>query len=210
MNRFLEQLASFQWQKIILGSIVIGGLYYAMLYDPGTSLDIKVQAARKQLNDIKEKLERTKAAEKNFKVFVEKIEAAQQQFQQVIAYMPPDMNLGNFMQKVKDQASAAGASVQAFSPSSDVEKHDFYEVRKFDLQLSGNFSQIVTFFSNLTKMPLLITFNKISLKSLSGDFDNPRLNFKGTLLGYRYMKEAASAKAGDKPGDKPVDASGGK
>ena len=192
MKRYIERLASLDWSKVILGSILIAGIYYATLYDTGALLDASVQAAEKQLADSKIKLERTREADKNVKLFVQKVEAAEKQFLEVVEYMPPEINLGNFLQRVKDQASAAGTSVQAFSPSSEVEKHDFYEIRKFDLQLNGNFSQIVLFLSNLSKMPLLITFDKIDITSLGGEFDNPKLNFVGTLLGYRYLKESAA------------------
>ncbi len=192
MRAYIERLASLEWPKVILGSILLAALYYATLYDTGALLDAKVQASEKQLADTIVKLERTKSADKNVKLFVQKVEAAEQQFHEVIEYMPPEINLGNFLQKVKDQASAAGASVQAFSPSSDIEKHDFYEIRKFDLQLNGTFSQLAMFLSNLSKMPLLITFDKISIASLGGEFDSPKLSFKGTLLGYRYLKDASA------------------
>ncbi len=193
MRRYIERLASLEWSKVVLISIVFAALYYISLYDTGALLDAKVQAAEKQVSDTKEKLVRTKAADKNVKLFVQKVESAEQQFKEVIEYMPPEINLGNFLQRVKDQASAAGASVQAFSPSNEVEKRDFYEIRKFDLQLNGNFSQLALFLSNLSKMPLLITFERISITSLGGEFDSPKLNFKGVLLGYRYMKDGAAA-----------------
>lgn len=190
MRRYIERLASLEWPKVALGAVLVAALYYATLYDTGALLDAKVQATEKQVSDTREKLDRTKSADKNVKLFVQKVEAAEQQFREVIEYMPPEINLGNFLQRVKDQASAAGANVQTFSPSSDIEKRDFYEIRKFDLQLNGNFSQLALFLSNLSKMPLLITFDKIAITTLGGEFDNPKLNFKGTLLGYRYLSGA--------------------
>ncbi len=195
MRIYIERLASLEWPKVILGAVLVAALYYATLYDTGAILDAKVQASEKQVADTKEKLARTKSADKNVKLFVQKVEAAEQQFREVIEYMPPEINLGNFLQRIKDQASAAGAKVQTFSPSSDIEKRDFYEIRKFDLQLNGNFSQLALFLSNLSKMPLLITFERISISTLGGDFDSPKLSFKGTLLGYRYLKDAAAAAA---------------
>lgn len=196
MNLYLEKLASLAWSRVLILSVVLGAVYYYTIYDSGAALDARLQVAEKNLSDSRLKLEATKKADKNVKVFIQKVEDAQKQFQNVVSYMPSDMNLGNFLQKVKDQASAAGASVQAFSPSSDSEKKEFYEIRKFDLQINGNFAQIVGFLSNLSKMPLLVTFNKINIKKEGGEFDNPKLSFKGTLVGYRYIKEAAPKDAG--------------
>ena len=195
MNLYLEKLASLPWSRVLLVALLLGGLYYYFIYDSGAALDLRLQVAEKNLSDSRLKLEATKKADKNVKVFIQKVEDAQKQFQNVVAYMPSDMNLGNFLQKVKDQAAAAGASVQAFSPSSDSEKKEFYEIRKFDLQINGNFAQIVGFLSNLSKMPLLVTFSKIAIKKEGGEFDNPKLSFKGTLVGYRYIKEAPSKDA---------------
>lgn len=195
MRQYIERLASLDWPKVFLGSLVIAFLYYITgLYDKGDELDQRVQVMEHKVVETKDKLERTKAADKNLKLFVQKVESAEQQFKEVIEYMPAEINLGNFLQRVKDQASAAGAVVQAFSPSSEIQKRDFYEVRKFDLVLNGNFSQLALFLSNLSKMPLLITFDKIQIKTIGGEFDNPKLNFSGTLLGYRYVKEAAADK----------------
>ncbi len=193
MKQYIERLASLDWPKVMLGSILVAALYYGTLYDTGVELDQRVQASEHKLIDTKAKLERTKAADKKVKLFVQKVESAEQQFKEVIEYMPPEINLGNFLQRVKDQASAAGATVQTFSPSSETQKRDFYEIRKFDLQINGNFSQIVLFLSNLSKMPLLLTFDKIEIKTAGGEFDNPKLAFKGTLLGYRYVKESLAS-----------------
>ncbi len=204
MNLYLEKLASLAWSRVLILSVILGAVYYYTIYDSGAALDTRLQVAEKNLSDSRLKLEATKKADKNVKVFIQKVEDAQKQFQNVVSYMPSDMNLGNFLQKVKDQASAAGASVQAFSPSSDSEKKEFYEIRKFDLQINGNFAQIVGFLSNLSKMPLLVTFNKINIKKEGGEFDNPKLSFKGTLVGYRYLKEAAPKEAA------PKDAGGAK
>ena len=195
MKKYIERLASLDRSKVFLGAILLAVAYYFGLYDAGTALEASVQTAEKKFSETKERLARTQAADKNLKVFIQKVEAAEQQFKEVIEYMPPEINLGNFLQRVKDQASAAGASVQTFSPSSDIQKRDFYEVRKFDLQLNGNFSQIVLFLSNLSKMPLLITFDRIELSTMDAELDNPKLNFKGVLLGYRYVKEAVAANA---------------
>jgi Tfp pilus assembly protein PilO len=195
MNLYLEKLAALPWSRVLILSLILGVGFYYTLYDSGVALDARLQVAEKNQSESRLKLEATKKADKNVKVFIQKVEEAQKQFQNVVSYMPADMNLGNFLQKVKDQASAAGASVQAFSPSSDSEKREFYEIRKFDLQLNGNFSQILSFLSNLSKMPLLVTFDKISLKKEGGEFDNPKLSFKGTLVGYRYLKETSPKNA---------------
>ncbi len=130
MRSYIERLASLEWPKVFLGSLLVAGIYYATFYDTGSALDTRVQAAERHLTETKDKLERTKSADKNVKLFVQKVESAEQQFREVIEYMPPELNLGNFLQRVKDQASSAGATVQTFSPASNIEKRDFYEIRK--------------------------------------------------------------------------------
>lgn len=189
MNQILEKLIIMKWSMVFFLSIILAGGYVVTFYDSGSNLEKQNTSISANLNSAKGRLEKTKIIVNNVNTYIEKVENASEQFKKTVDYMPTDMNLGEFMQKVKDQVALSGGSVLSFSPSGEFESKEFYETRKFEIQVEGSFSQIVYFLSNLTKMPRLITVDKMSLKNSGGDIDNPKLKFAGVLVAYKYKKE---------------------
>jgi Tfp pilus assembly protein PilO len=225
MNKYIVKLSELPWLQVLMFSFVAAALYYFGLFDDGTSMRNRLQQTTTQLADSKKKLDETKKAMADAARFESEVKATTEQFSKLIEYMPENMSQSDLMSMVAKQAAAAGAKVTRIEPVSAVQnqtKAEVYDPVRVNITLSGTFTQILSFLSNLSQVPRLLTFDKLNLAtpgdsaSPTADLsETPVLSFEGTLVGYRYNKNNKVGEGPDPvdpnapPGTAPPPAAGG-
>jgi len=199
MNKYIIQLAELQWSKVIGIGVVLGVLYYFMLYDDGSSVQASIKAAKDQLAITNKQLSQTEKAIADANRFEKEVKSLTEQFQKITEFMPPTIGAAELSSIINQQAQAAGVHPK-IEPKGEDKPNGFYQTSKVDLQIEGTYAQIVTFLSNLSRVPRLMTFDKVQLNQASG---GGPLVFSGTLIAYRYLKETPDAQ-GAKPGTAPA------
>ncbi len=193
----LVKLADFTWQKVFLIALVACGTYYWLQFDDGASLDRGLVQARVELSKEEEMLAKTEKAMRDLERFKEELNNQQAQVREVMSFLPTQMNVSELVSTVQDRANSAGMRVTKSEPKDEISKVEFYEAMRFDIQLQGTYSQIAVFLSYLSKLPRLVTIDRISLRLVpGGDNENPKLDFAATLVGYRSIEETKASTAG--------------
>ncbi len=189
MNPTVAQLANLSWGKVFLGMLLAGGVYWAALYDDGSTLQSQYAIASQELADAEKQLKKTKEAVANADRFEREVRDTIEQFTKIVEFMPEKASTAEMVTLVTDLAAKSGAKLTKTEPRAGSEKADFYEMYRLNLALEGSFSQIVMFLSYLSRVPRLMTFDKVEmLGERVGDQEVAKLIFNGTLVNYRYTK----------------------
>lgn len=197
MNKYIVQLAELDWLKVVGVGIALAAVYYFLMYDNGAALEANIKAANDRLATAKTQLQNTERAMENANRFEKEMQATSRQFEKITEFMPPTIGAAELTAIINQQAQASGVRPK-IEPKGEDAPSGFYQTSRVDLQLEGTFAQIVTFLSYLSRVPRLLTFDHVELKQPEG---GGTLTFSGTLIAYRYLKDAsgdATPKAGDR------------
>lgn len=203
MNKYLTQLAALSWSKVLVIGVALAAGYYFLMYDNGTTLETSIKAAKDRAAAAKKTLAETEKAMADAERFGKEVQATQDQFDKITRYMPVTLDSGEMTKIINDTSQQVGVRAR-IEPSKDEPPVGFTQAVKINLQLEGNFAQIVTFLSKISQIQRLLVLDKISLSPNSGGgistSQGAALTFKATLIGYRYLKDVDSDAKPGAPG----------
>lgn len=190
---YLVKLADFTWQKVFVIAFALCAAYYWLQFDDGTSLDNALRTVQSELVKEKEMLEKTEKAMKDLERFKVELNNQQAQVREVMSFLPGQMNVPELVSTIQSRANSAGLRVTKSEPKNQVTKVEFYEAMQLEIQLQGSYSEVATFLSFVSKLPRLVTIDKISLRALpTAESEGPKLQFGATLVGYRSIEDVAA------------------
>jgi Tfp pilus assembly protein PilO len=204
MEKYILQLGELTWSKVIAGGFIAAGLYWSLYYDDGSALETSIQALQAQYTEAEKNLQETRQAMADTEKFEKEVRNNEVQFEKVLEYLPQEMNSNELTRMINEIVAQTGTRLLETKPQLNVERKDFYEITRIDLNIEGRFVGVVTFLSALSRVPKLLTFDQIEVKvnpsASTGSLDEaPNVELSGTLVGYRYLKDldpAAEAAAG--------------
>jgi Tfp pilus assembly protein PilO len=214
VDKIIIKIAELSWPKIFLAGLIFAGAYYAFFYESGENLKKEQEHLQQQQGDLERLLKITKEKVSNADRFEKEVSDLVEQFNRTADLMPAKMNSAELTTIASDLVSKAGAHLVRTEPRIGGPKGEFYDTTGLSLSIEGSFSQIEMFLSYLSRVPKLLTFEKVDINAAkSADVESPTLLFNGVLVGYRSVAVAPLPSASLVPGPQgtlPPKADGGK
>jgi type IV pilus assembly protein PilO len=209
MNKYMAQLAALDWVKVLLIGLALAVGYYFLIFDDGTALQTSIKQAQERLAAAKLSLSQTEKAMENANRFEKEVQATAAQFAKITEYMPETLSVAELNTIISKNAQLSGVRPR-INPKGEEPPQGFTQAVKMEIQLEGSFAQIETFLANVSRERRLLIFDNVEITPNSaGTFPTSlgaSLTFKGSLSGYRYLKNASGPP--DDPA--PAPAPGGK
>lgn len=194
MNKIIAQLSDLEWSKVVMLGLGIAGFYYFVMFDNGDLLTTEIQNSNAQLVEANSKLNQTKKAMADANRFELEVKRIAQQFEQITSFMPMSIGPAELTTIVNQSAGLAGVRVAKIEPKGPDTRAGFYEASRVAVSLNGNFIQILKFLEMISRVPKLLTFDQVEVRSQktqgSAPTETAPLSFDGLLVGYRYIKDA--------------------
>lgn len=92
-------------------------------------------------------------------------------------YARSTKNISKILGYIEELANTVGVRTSNIKPGQETDK-GFYKENSIELQIEGQFPDIIKFLSELIKLPTLVTLNKCDFRSTP---ENPAI-FKGTII----------------------------
>ncbi len=188
MNDLINKLAIMPWARVFVIAGLVALVYWQFGLEEGVTEE-QFQAAEANRNQAEISLAATQKAVADLKKFREELDLMASQFEQVVELMPPEANVADFMLMVREEATKAGARVKKLEPAKEIVKVDFYETRKLEISLEGDYAQILTFLSNLSRLKRLVTVGRLVLAQVTTAEKESKVSFTGSLVSYRYLAQ---------------------
>lgn len=151
--------------------VTVGFLYGAYLFyifasEGVPKLEARMRAKEAMLNEKKIELRRLRTFSENIESVKLSLRQLNLQLEAALESMPRNYDLSGLLRKLSVIGFNSGIQLSAFRPSTAVVKEgDFYETSTVSFNLSGSFSQIMSFFDQVLHLKRIIRIEKVALRS---------------------------------------------
>ncbi len=194
MNAFLDsilQRPNNQKIAILVALIVLlmAG-YYTLWYGPRSEeisrLADDVEAAR---NDVKIKQQRAA----NLPKLQAELRELDARLKEAVGQLPNKKEIADLLRSISAKAQASGLEVLLFRPRSENYK-EFYAEIPVDINVKGNFYNVVTFFDEVGRLSRLVNIDNITFRNPKVSGNQIELETSSLATTYRFLDEAERKK----------------
>ncbi|MBK9323848.1 MAG: type 4a pilus biogenesis protein PilO [Bdellovibrionaceae bacterium] len=190
MNQLFEKLSGLSNSKALVLGMVLGALYYFMLYDDGSAQLAQIQTLNQQLSEAETKRKDTEATLQEESRMKDAIVKLSEQYAFISKKLPSELKSSEMIRSIDVVAKTSGVSVKLKKPGS-IEKKAVVEELPIEVTLEGSYGQITQFIyyiSNLERLTRVINFSLMS-QSPDGGIEKG-LRFDGHVVSYKLAPEA--------------------
>jgi len=196
----------------VIGGVVVAvlGLYGWLLYMPASQ---QLSAVHGEELELQRKLNEVRTVAANLPKFQEELTRLEREFEVALRQLPNSKELPVLLTDVSSIGKNAGLEFKSFKPQTEVPR-DFYAEVPFEIEFSGSFHEVATFFDNVSKLPRIVNVSDIQMTIDEETLDGTRLQVSGNATTFRFLEgasaPAAPAARGKKGAKGAAKAQGGK
>ena len=153
---------------------------------------------RKLDNDLIEKT----AIANNLNQFRREKELLEQRLQEALAELPEQKKIDELLQLFQERARKAGLEIASIEPLPDVNE-GFYARVPINMQVTGNFHEVVTFFDSLARLRRIVNVNNIQLDTPKDTGGKVILSGRFLVTTFMFVQPKAPAAKAGAAGAKP-------
>ena len=168
--------------------VAIAGGYWLVFY---SDVDAKIQAAKRQQNDLNAELAKQKQAQASYFADRDDLAARQQQQRELVKQLPSDTEPASFLSAVQQVSNLSGVDLKAWQPAEE-KNEAFYAKVPMKLELGGKFHQIAKFAYEMGKVERIINLENIELTDPKIEGDEIKLKVKCLATSFRLRAKAAT------------------
>ncbi len=142
---------------LILG-LMVGGHYYLIYLDQ----DKEVGQLGRKLATLEEELQEKQEIAGNLSKFKKKVEYLNQKLEEKKKNLPDDSNMDQLLKTLNELSEKSDIRILSFTPMAEIRKN-FYAAIPVSMQISGNYSEILTFLDKISKEDRIINVSDISM-----------------------------------------------
>jgi Tfp pilus assembly protein PilO len=190
IGNILIRLASFSFQKCLVLSAILGGVYYMTVFDDGSALQAKIMETDAKVREEESRAQASDLALKEVEQVRATVGALSEQFKTVSQALPSEVQIADILRTVDFVSRKSGVSVKTKEPKPIINR-DYYEEIPLLLVLEGSYSEITTFLFYLASTERIMKVNNFTISQPpQRDRNSPskgRLNFEGHVVSYRFI-----------------------
>jgi type IV pilus assembly protein PilO len=194
-----ERLRGITFTQSLIVGVALIGLYWGMFYDNGAKLEANIRAAESETVVLQKEIESVRKAIADAERYKQTMAALGSEIEKIVQAMPTKYTPLDFMRAISNEAKGVGTEINQITSPQNFRNNDpnaaamFYEEVPIEVDLTGNYNQIMLFLSNLTRLDKIITVKQLSMESKSrtgteAASSSPRIDLKASFLAYRYIK----------------------
>lgn len=119
--------------------------------------------------------------------YEQEMDQVSQLLRAAVEYLPTKLNSQEILARITSEARSAGVNLSSIQPKNSQDK-GFYEELMVDVEVEGNYTQLVTFLFYTTRLKRIVNIRGLELRVKAKSEDGPILAMKGTLVAYRYLE----------------------
>ena len=194
------KLASLSMQKAIIFGLLLGAVFYFMLYDDGSSIEAQIVTAKTQLSEERTKYEETQKLIADQESLREQIKTLGENLKIVLSQLPTEINSFRLVRDIQKIARAAGAEIISIKPEKS-ETTTFYEEIPVEVSLKGKYKDLVTFAYYVSGLERITRIRDLTLTSGSNNNqdttaekldqdEGPTLELRAAVVSFKYIPPA--------------------
>lgn len=191
INNLLMRLAGMQMQRILIGSLILGVLYYFTMFNDGSTIKAQIKTVEADIQKEEVTAKASDAAIKEVEQIRTAVAELSEQFKMVSQAMPSEIQMSDMIRAVDTTSRASGVSVKTKEPKPIV-NHGYYEEIPLRITMEGNFSEITMFLYYMASQERIMKVNRFMMQvpNVADKNISPgRLFFDGQVVSFKYIGE---------------------
>jgi type IV pilus assembly protein PilO len=194
MNQIFGKLAGLTNGRALFIGLILGGIYYFMLYDDGSALHAQIGTLNTQLTAAEVKKKDTEATLQEEARMKETVGKLSEQYAFISKKLPYELKSAEMVRAIDTVAKTSGVSVKLKKPGV-IAKKEVVDELPVDVSLEGNYAQIAQFIyhtSNLERLTRILNFS-ITAQAPDSAGNARGLKFDGQVVSYKLAPESEKA-----------------
>jgi type IV pilus assembly protein PilO len=174
-------------------AVVAVGYWYFIHRKAG----IELEEFSKQVADIKQQITEKQAIAANLGKFEKEVERLNIELKRALLELPDKREIDQLLDKIADKVKDSGLEISLFKPAGEIVR-DFYAEVPVQIEVTGNFHQLATFFDEVAHMSRIVN---VQIQ----DMANPNVTDRGVIVStslaatsFRFLDEL------ERPGNAPT------
>lgn len=191
----LEQLSKIQRISIWAGVLILLiGVFIYFFYMPKYK---QIDMLKTKLTSIEKKLEIAKKNAQQLNAYRKKMQNAEEQFKIVMKALPENEEIPTLLTGISKSGKDSGLEFLLFQPKPEFKK-DFYAEIPVSMKVTGDYHGVATFFENVAELNRIVNIRDINI---SPQKDSDSLTATCTAVTYKFIEAPKNQNARSK---KPV------
>jgi type IV pilus assembly protein PilO len=194
------------WRMGALGGLaaLVVVLYVYALFLPANS---ELGALHARELEVQLRLNEVRAVANNLHKFEDEVGKLEHELAVALRQLPNSKELPVLLTDISGLGKNAGLEFKSFRPRSEIPR-DFYAEVPIDIEFSGGFHEIATFFDQMSKLPRIVNVSELKMTIAKEGTADTRLLVTGSATTFRFIEAAGGsavpAPAGKGAGAAPV------
>lgn len=170
-------------------AIVVAAAYVYLLYMPTRA---QLDGLEEQQLQLQRKLAEVRSVASNEDRVKQEIEELERKLAIALRQLPDDKELPVLLTDVTSLGKNAGLDFKAFRPQPEF-KRDFYAEVPIELEFTGRFHDIASFFDEVSRLPRIVNIGELDIKIDKEGSQTTMLKVEGKATTFRFLENAVSA-----------------
>lgn len=179
--------------------LILGALYYYMLYSP---LKQEIENSKNEYDRLTIEISRIKPITLNYEHFKKEMEILDRQFNMLLEILPNEKSYNLIYDQLVDLAEKNGLKVVLFQPTGETSLDDFHSKVNFNMNIEGEYLELVSFLHNVSFLNRVINLNNFTLTQKKNAEGNSVLSVNMSMNSYMF-KQAKMGTSEDAQSNKP-------
>lgn len=179
--------------------LILGVLYYYMLYSP---LKQEIENSKNEYDRLTLEISRIKPITLNYEQFKKEVEILDRQFNMLLEILPNEKSYNLIYDQLVDLAEKNGLKVVLFQPTGETSIDDFHSKVNFNMNIEGEYLEIVSFLHNVSFLNRVINLNNFTLTQKKTAEGKSVLSVNMSMNSYMF-KQAKMGTAEDAQSNNP-------
>jgi type IV pilus assembly protein PilO len=166
---------------------------YLFYFPAGAEVDrLHDQARQKQIE-----LSKAESVSENLPAFERELENLEAELKVALRQLPDSKEIPGLLTDISTLAKNAGLDIKRFKPNAEVAR-GFYAEVPLDIEFTGTFHQVVTFFDLVAKLPRIVNVGELNMQIEDERTEETILRVGGRATTFRFIEQNVE-QGGSKP-----------
>ena len=191
IKQAFSQMEDLSWSKklviLLVTIVVIGGLYWYIIYQPATNrikeIQSNIESLDEQITDFRQKV-------KKLPQLRERLDETQDVLARAKKLLPENKHaVEKLLAEIEKLGQEENVEFLSFNPGG-VSKHDLYATRSLSIEVKAPFHNLMHFFSRISSLDTLITIESLDMSPVNQESAGEvTISSSTRLLVYRALDE---------------------
>lgn len=174
--------------SVAIGLAIGAGFYFFLYQDKAAERDKKQQ----DLDKLKQDISALEVTVSKLEEFQEQVKLLEAKLERLKLILPPQKETPDLMKKIQALASQSSLSIKKFNPKQTVNK-DFYQEWPIDIDLTGNYHSLGTFFDRMSRLPRLVNVGNVRISAQGNQTTGNTISTSCVATTFVYVEQVPGA-----------------